>query len=129
MITVKKQYIGMTVALRGGRTFIFPIDGSNPYNEKIAKKYPEYFNLIDGVSSGKPPKRRKPRKTANGRGENSQGAKVGKMGARRQLGGVVSSTDSGDLPKLENVEGGIDSKKQLGSVGPQDGKSDTTKEN
>lgn len=98
---VKPQYRGKSISfVGGGLTLVFPLDGSNFYNEKTCKKYPKYFECV----SNSEPARSEPRETIDGiGGSRLQGNEVDQMG-RRQRSGIVSAEDSGSISEQQNVE-------------------------
>ena len=115
---VRKQYRGKSVSIIGGRfTFVFPLDGSNPYNEKTCKQYPQFFECLSDTK----PARRKSRKADDGvGGSRVQGNEVGKVGRGRKR-RPVSAEDSGSVPEQQDVKSSVDAKEQPGSVRPKDG--------
>ena len=124
MYCVKSIYKGKTVLTKGGRTFVFPSDGSNPYNEKTCEKYPQFFECV----SDSKPSGRKSRKADNGVGDSGVSRdKVDKVGRGRKR-RSVSSEDSGSVPKQQNAESSPNAEEQPGSLGSQDGERESTKE-
>ena len=122
---VKAQYRGKSVSLIGDRrTLVFPLDGSNPYNEETCKQYPKFFEcLSDSKPSG-----RKSRKADNGLGDSRvQGNKVDKVGRGRKR-RSVSTEDSGSVPEQQNAESSPNAEEQPGGLGSQDGEREPTKE-
>ena len=122
---VKPQYRGKSISfVGGGLTLVFPLDGSNPYDEKTCEKYPKFFEcLSDSKPSG-----RKSRKADNGVGDSRlQGNEVGKVGRGRKR-RSVSSEDSGSVPEQQNAESSPNAEEQPGSLGSQDGERESTKE-
>ena len=124
MYLVKDKYKGKSVSLRGGRTFVFPLDGSNPYNEKTCEKFPQFFECIpDSKPSG-----RKSRKADNGLGDSGVSRdKVDKVGRGRKR-RSVSTEDSGSIPEQQNAESSPNAEEQPGSLGSQDGEREPSKE-
>ncbi len=115
---VKPQYRGKSISLiGGGLTLVFPLDGSNPYNEETCKKYPKFFEcLSDSKPSG-----RKSRKADNGVGDSGVSRdKVDKVGRGRKR-RSVSSEDSGSVPEQQNAESSPHTEEQSRSLGSQDG--------
>lgn len=124
MYLVKDKYKGKSVSLRGGRTFVFPLDGSNPYNEKTCEKYPKFFERISDTK----PVGRKSRKADNGVGDSGvQGNEVDKVGRGRKR-RTVPSEDSGSVSEQQNAESSPNAEEQLGGIGSQDGEREPTKE-
>ena len=124
MYCVKSIYKGKTVLTKGGRTFVFPSDGSNPYNEKTCEKYPQFFECV----SDSKPSGRKSRKADNGVGDSGVSRdKVDKVGRGRKR-RSVSSEDSGSVPEQQNAESSPNAEKQLGGIGSQDGEREPSKE-
>ena len=123
MYTVKKEYKGRAILL-GSTLFTFPLDGSNPYNEKTCTKFPQFFECI----SDPKPVGRKSRKADNGlRDSGLQGDKMDKVGRGRKRRSVPSE-DSGSVSKQQNAESSTNAEEQLGSIGSQDGERESTKE-
>ena len=124
MYLVKDKYKGKSVSLRGGRTFVFPLDGSNPYNEKTCTKFPQFFECVSDTKSVG----RKSRKADNGLGDSGlQGDKVDKVGRGRKR-RAVPTENSGSVSEQQNAESSPNSEEQLGSIGSQDGEREPTKE-
>jgi len=124
MYLVKDKYKGKSVSLRGGRTFVFPKDGSNPYNEKTCERYPQFFECIPDTK----PSGRKSRKADNGVGDSGVSRdKVDKVGRGRKR-RSVSSEDSGSVSEQQNAESSPNAEEQPSSIGSQDGERESTKE-
>ena len=123
MYSVKKQYRGRAILL-GSTLFTFPLDGSNPYDEKTCEKFPQLFEcLSDSKPSG-----RKSRKADNGLGDSGlQGNKVDKVGRGRKRRSVPTE-DSGSVSELKNLKSSLNTEEQPGSLGSQDGERESTKE-
>ena len=123
MYSVKKQYRGRAILL-GSTLFTFPLDGSNPYNEKTCEKFPQFFECL----SDSKPVGRKSRKADNGLGDSGlQGNKVDKVGRGRKR-RSVSTEDSGSIPEQQNAESSPNAEEQPGGLGSQDGERESTKE-
>ena len=123
MYSVKKQYRGRAILL-GSTLFTFPLDGSNPYNEKTCEKYPEFFERISDTK----PSGRKSRKADNGVGDSGlQGNKVDKVGRGRKR-RTVSSEDSRSVSELKDVKSSPNAEEQPSGLGSQDGERESTKE-
>jgi len=124
MYCVKSIYKGKTVLTKGGRTFVFPSDGSNPYNEKTCEQFPQFFECV----SDSKPSGRKSRKADNGVGDSGVSRdKVDKVGRGRKR-RSVSSEDSGSVSEQQNAESSPNAEEQLGGIGSQDGEREPTKE-
>lgn len=122
---VKPQYRGKSVSLIGGRlTLVFPLDGSNPYNEKTCKQFPKFFEcLSDSKPSG-----RKSRKADNGVGDSGVSRdKVDKVGRGRKRRSVPSE-DSGSVSEQQNAESSPNAEEQPGGLRSEDGERESTKE-
>jgi len=123
MYAVKKQYRGRAILL-GSTLFTFPLDGSNPYNEKTCEKFPQFFECLSDTK----PSGRKSRKADNGLGDSGlQGNKVDKVGRGRKR-RVVPSEDSGSVSELKDVKSSPITEEQPSSIGSQDGERQSTKE-
>ena len=123
MYSVKKQFRGRAILL-GSTLFTFPLDGSNPYDEKTCEKFPQLFECL----SDSKPARRKSRKADNGVGDSRvQGDKVDKVGRGRKR-RAVPSENSGSVPKQQNAESSPNAEEQPGGLGSQDGEREPTKE-
>ena len=122
---VKKRYIGKSISfVGGGLTFVFPLDGSNPYNEKTCEKYPQFFECV----SDSKPSGRKSRKADNGVGDSGVSRdKVDKVGRGRKR-RAVPSEDSGSVSEQQNAESSPNAEEQPGSLRPEDGERESTKE-
>ena len=115
---VKPQYRGKSISfVGGGLTLVFPLDGSNPYDEKTCKQFSKFFECIPDIK----PTGRKSRKTDDGLGGSRvQGNEVGKVGRGRKR-RSVSAENSGSVSKLKDVKSSLDAEEQLSSVRPEDG--------
>ena len=122
---VKPQYRGKSISfVGGGLTLVFPIDGSNPYNEETCKQFPQFFERIPDTK----PSGRKSRKADNGVGDSRvQGNKVDKVGRGRKRRSVPSE-DSGSVSEQQNAESSPNAEEQLGGLGSQDGEREPSKE-
>ena len=124
MYLVKDKYKGKSVSLRGGRTFVFPLDGSNPYNEKTCEKYPKFFECISDTK----PSGRKSRKADNGIGDSGVSRdKVDKVGRGRKR-RSVSTEDSGSVSEQQNAESSPNAEEQPNSLRSEDGEREPSKE-
>lgn len=122
MYQVKKQYVGKTALSRGGRTFVFPSDGSNPFNIKTCEKFPQFFE----VSDSKPPRRKSSSSRDRGRDNQRKRSEVGKMGKRQgKSGGAVSAKDGASLPKQQDTEVSIDSASESSGKSSDNGVGDS----
>lgn len=123
MYLVKKQYRGRAILL-GSTLFTFPLDGSNPYDEKTCEKFPQLFECL----SDSKPVGRKSRKADNGVGDSGvQGNKVDKVGRGRKR-RSVSTEDSGSVSELKDVKSSPNAEESLSSLETQDGERQSTKE-
>jgi hypothetical protein len=122
---VKPQYRGKSISfVGGGLTLVFPLDGSNPYDEKTCEKYPKFFECL----SDSKPARRKSRKAYNGVGDSRvQGNKVDKVGRGRKR-RAVSTEDSGSVSEQQNAESSPNTEEQPSGIGLKDGEREPTKE-
>jgi len=123
MYSVKKQYRGRAILL-GSTLFTFPLDGSNPYNEKTCEKFPQFFERLSDTK----PSGRKSRKADNGVGDSGVSRdKVDKVGRGRKR-RSVSSEDSGSVSELKDAKSSPITEKQPSSIESQDGEREPTKE-
>ena len=122
---VKSQYRGKSISfVGGGLTLVFPLDGSNPYDEKTCKQFPKFFECLPDTK----PSGRKSRKADNGLGDSGlQGNKVDKVGRGRKR-RSVSSKDSGSVSELKDVKSSPITEEQPSSIESQDGERESTKE-
>lgn len=122
MHRVKSIYKGKAVLLGGGPTFVFPEDGSNPYNEKTCKRYPQYFECTPD-----------PKSTGRGKAHDTKDVERDSGASRPALDKVggeefVSAEVNGSIPELKDVKGSAKSKSKPSSSRVKNGKSKPPKE-